>query len=44
MKDLIAVVEKSRENQEPSLKKVDKAAMVKVAKMSIVINIDNKYR
>lgn len=44
MKDIITVAEKDRENQELLVEKVDKVAMVEVARMSIAINIGGKYR
>lgn len=44
MKNVIEVAEKSRENQGPLPKKVDKVVMAEVARVSIAINIGNKYR
>lgn len=44
MKDIIAVAEKNKENQELLVEKVDKVVMAEVARVSIVINIGSKYR
>lgn len=44
MKDVIAVAEKSRKILRPLVEKINKAAIMQVAKVASAINIDNKYR
>lgn len=44
MKNKIAMVEKSRENQGPLRKKIDIAVITKVTRVSTTIEIDSKYK
>lgn len=44
MKDVIKVVERDKNIQGLLVEKVNKAAIIEVAKVLSVINIDNKYR
>ena len=44
MKNVIEAAEKGREIQEPLAEKINKAAMVEVAKVASAIDIGNKYR